>query len=430
MFDVNEPMSGLTIKTVAERTGVSVHALRAWERRYGVPQPRREQGNRYRLYDEADIADVLWMKQHIEAGMLPAQASLLLRQHRVSRTTALAAHDQPLLETQAALESALLSSDERAVRDLLDQAFATFPIEQVALQVIQPTMVGIGDRWMRNQVTVWQEHFATNIVKQKLLAVLHSQPVPSLSVPCLVSTCAPAEEHELGLLIFSLFARRRGWRVVYLGQGTPLASVADLAHATTPAVVAVSVGTVMGLAGLIDWLVPSRRPKATLIFGGRLVNLVPSLREHLPGAFLGEDALTAVNALGAVDQPKQVRSPSPRGWSALHALQVHRLQVTGETVARFLERMPSQAPRTWGEGDLSFATLFLIDALACAYAFDAPELMDVQRTWLNTILLSRDVAPPLIRMHREIFARVLTRAIGKEDAEQFKRLLARMEERS
>ncbi len=420
-------MQGLTIRAVAGRTGVSVHTLRAWERRYGVPQPSRDRGNRYRLYNENDIADVLWMKRHIESGVSPAQASLLLRQYQLSRTTALAAHDQPLVETQKALESTLLKSDEHTARDVLDQAFVMYPIEQVALQVIQPTMVEIGDRWMRNKVTVWQEHSATNIVRQKLLAVLHSQPVPPLSVPYLVSACAPAEEHELGLLIFSLFARRRGWRVAYLGQSTPLASIADLARTSVPTAIAISVGTIVGLAGLIDLLVPTRRPKTTLIFGGRLVNLVPSLRGHLPGVFIGEDALTAANALGAVEQPKHLWSASKQAWSGLRALQAHRHQIAGETVTRLMEGMPSKASRSWSAQDLDFATLFLVDTLACAHIFDTPELMDLHRTWLSETLVSRDVAPQLIQAHRETFARVLSRAIGTEDARRFKDLLARME---
>ncbi len=73
---------GLNIKAVAERTGVSLHTLRAWERRYGVPRPARVPGNRYRVYDEQDLADVLWMKRQVAAGLAPARASALLEQHR------------------------------------------------------------------------------------------------------------------------------------------------------------------------------------------------------------------------------------------------------------------------------------------------------------------------------------------------------------
>jgi DNA-binding transcriptional MerR regulator len=425
---MNEELKNLTVKAVAERTGVSVHTLRAWERRYGVPRPNREPGNHYRLYEEKDIADVLWMKRQIESGMTPAQASILLRQYRFSQSEVAAVHEHPLLETQTALESALLQSDEHSAREILDQAFAMYPIEEIALHVIQPTMEEIGEQWMRNQATVWQEHFATNIVRQKLLAVLHSHPVLPFSVPYLISACSPDEEHELGLLIFSLFARHHGWRVAYLGQRTPLASIANFTHTSQPTRVAISVGTVRGLSGLIDWLVPSNRPRTTLLFGGRLINVIPALRTRLPGAFLGEDALTAANALGTTQPPRPFWSPSQSAWKNLRALQARRLQIAGETVTRLLEQMPANSTHAWGERDLNSATLFLIDTLACAHIFDTPELIDLHRTWLSETLLSREVTPPLMRTHREIFTHVLTKEIGAGDARRFKDLLARMEE--
>jgi len=429
MFVVNEPMKSLTIKAVSEQTGISVHTLRAWERRYGVPRPSREPGNHYRLYDEDDIADVLWMKKQIDAGVSPSQASQLLQQQRQSQLALAAASEHPIMETQSALQAALLKSDEALAQRLLDETFATFTLEQVALRIIQPTMLEIGERWMRGEATIWQEHFATHIVKQKLMAILHSQPEPPPSAPHLICTCAPAEEHELGLVIVSLFARRRGWRVAYLGQGTPLASIADLVRSSGADAVATSVTTVVGLASLIPWLNPANRPGTKLAFGGRLINLVPALRDHLPGTFLGEDALAGVRALIAVASPKPVWSPNKRAWNAVHELQAKRLKIAGDAVARLMTHafVDAQAGE-WTSEDLNFATLFLIDVLACALAFDAPDLMDLHRTWLRGMLLPRGVALPLIAAHLESVARVLNKVLQADDAQQFKLLLARMEE--
>jgi methanogenic corrinoid protein MtbC1 len=54
-----------------------------------------------------------------------------------------------------------------------------------------------------------------------------------------VLACAPGEQHDLGLITFGLALRARGWRIVYLGADTPLASVADAAHACDPRFVVV-----------------------------------------------------------------------------------------------------------------------------------------------------------------------------------------------
>ncbi len=400
---------GWTIKTVSARTGVSVHTLRAWERRYGVPAPRRDTGNRYRVYDEKDIDDVNWMRQQVESGIPPAQASELRRRSvRTSGTEETEAG--PTTAAAASLRSALLRSDVNAARHILDEAFATYALENVALQIIQPTLVAIGEHWAHGEATVWQEHVATNLIREKLIAVLQSQAVSPSSVPYLVSACAPEEQHELGLLIFSLVARRRGWRVAYLGQGTPLGTIADLAKHSGPHIVAVSVTTAVGLAGLIPWLDARYRPATRLAFGGQIINAIPALQEHLPGAFLGKDAFEGVGALGMIDSPQSVWIPSRRALSAVHALQSNRLRIAGDIVAWFRAEVPVKHHGMGDAQELNSRTLLLLDLLACALAFDAPDLIAFHQDWLHKVL-------PL-QVHpargREIYLNTVSRCLKRD----------------
>ena len=195
---------------------------------------------------------------------------------------------------------AFIRSDETAARQIIDQAFALFAPESVALQLIEPTMREMGDQWLHNKMTVWQEHLASNVIQQKLFSVLQSQPSLPSSSPHVVAACAPAEEHQLGLTIFALFARRQGWRVSYLGEATPLVDLVDAARNSKASVIAISATTVLGLSNLIPWLDATNRPPTALVFGGRMLNTLPSLRDHLPGTWLGEDRLTAVRQLAAV----------------------------------------------------------------------------------------------------------------------------------
>ncbi|MGE5139041.1 MAG: MerR family transcriptional regulator, partial [Rudaea sp.] len=130
--------SGLNIRAVAERTGIPLHTLRAWERRYGVPRPARVPGNKYRVYDEQDVADVLWIKRQVESGVSPARASALLQQHERSMPVSTGAPIQPLAVRRQGLSDSLLAYDEQAAHQILDEAFALYSPEQVALQVIQP----------------------------------------------------------------------------------------------------------------------------------------------------------------------------------------------------------------------------------------------------------------------------------------------------
>lgn len=427
VLGMDELTAGLTIKVVSERTGVSVQTLRAWERRYGVPHPGRAPGSRYRLYDDGDVADVQWMKRQVEAGISPAQASLLLRQQRLPKAAASFASEQPLAATQSAFQTAVLKSDETGIRQILDEAFELFTPERVALQIIQPAMVELGARWLRNEITVGQEHVASNLVRQKLLAVFHSQPASALSAPYIIAACAPAEEHELGLLILTLLLSRQGWRTTYLGQGTPLSDLVDLARAGKPNAVVLSVTTVVGLTSLIPLLVKDNRPAAPLVLGGRMLNLLPTLHDHMPGAYLGEDAATVAHALRVLTPRASFWAPSKRAWAAVTALRARRLQIAGEVVAELTQARASNADRRMHPEQLSFATLYLVDALSCALAFDVPELMDWHREWLKEAMPPRAVSAQALAEHRKAMAHVLGKALVSEDARQFQPLLSRME---
>lgn len=415
-----------TIKAVAERTGVPVYTLRAWERRYGVPSPHRGADNRYRLYDEQDIADVLFLKRQVESGMAPSQASLLLRQQQSQPLRGLTILPAPPVDAMhAALLEAFARYDERTARQVLDQSFALFAPEQVALQIIEPTMQEIGEQWMGNRMTVGQEHLASNVIQQKLFAILQAQPAPPPSAPLLAAACAPAEEHELGLVILALLARRQGWRVAYLGRETPLDDLMHLSRTSGPSAIAISVTTPLGLAGLIPWLRAENRPTAPLAFGGRMPNLLPGLRDHLPGGYIGSNAMAAVGDLPAVRLRADAWRPSDRVLAAAARLQALRLRIAGEVVGELVAVAPKPHP-TWDALQLNAATFFLIDALACALAFDVPELIDWQREWLGAAMPSRSVPPPLIHRYLDIINTILHKRLTKEHARLLVPLLERL----
>lgn len=416
----------LTIHQVAERTGVSIHTLRAWERRYGVPQPDRIPGNRYRLYNEQDIADILWMKHQLEAGLSPSQASLLLQQQRRSVSVAPVKDAPRVAAAQVALESALVEGNDTAARDILDQAWAFFSPEQVAVDIIQPTLQNIGSRWESGQVSVWQEHQASHLILRRLDVVLQAQPPALPLAPLLITACAPDEDHEIGLVLFTFLAQRQGWRTAYLGPRTPLADLAAVARDARPAVLAISVTTVSGLASLLPWLGKTNPPPANLVFGGRLSNAAPGLREHLPGGYLGQDAVTASRALVGFRPQREIWSPPTHAWAAVEALQNNRYRVAGETISEFLAQLPVAGRKRWNIREVNTATQYLIDTLVSALAFEVPELVDMQREWLENALSPRRVPAQAIAQLIQACTRVLDHRLSKEEARRFQPLLDRL----
>lgn len=72
---MTDPRPGYRINWVAEQTGIPEATLRAWERRYGVPEPERTPSG-YRIYSVNDVKKVQRMRELCAGGMSPSQAAL------------------------------------------------------------------------------------------------------------------------------------------------------------------------------------------------------------------------------------------------------------------------------------------------------------------------------------------------------------------
>ncbi len=221
----NEPI--YNAKAVTRQTGVTPATLRAWERRYGVLLPDRTAGG-HRLYSARDIAAIKWLRQQIGEGMTISRAVVLL-QHQMGRAEfvppvqVLAEAPLPArsLDTiRADLYEALIDFDEATADEVLSEAYSLHPIEAVCVNVMQAVLARLGHDWVNGKITVAHEHFASNYLRRKLLALIDAG--PSTRPGTVAIGAAPADMHEMGILLLSIFLRRRGWHVVYLGQAVPL----------------------------------------------------------------------------------------------------------------------------------------------------------------------------------------------------------------
>jgi methanogenic corrinoid protein MtbC1 len=146
-------------------------------------------------------------------------------------------------EAEAELAAALAAFDESAGQAILDRLFATLTLEAVLRDVLVPYLHEVGEQWGRGELTVAQEHFATNVVRGRLMALARGW--GRGSGPLAVLACAEDEQHDIPLLLFGLVLRTDGWRVAYLGADTPLPALVQAVRVLEPTVVVVS-GTTRG----------------------------------------------------------------------------------------------------------------------------------------------------------------------------------------
>jgi DNA-binding transcriptional MerR regulator len=224
----------LRIGQLARRTGVSPELLRAWEQRYGLLQPTRTAGG-FRLYSADDEARVQRMQSLVSGGLAAAQAAHLILSGDEPAPQATPPPAAPLADAADDLTASLDRLDEQAANAALDRLFAAYTVELVLQEVVLPYLHRLGDRWEAGEISVAQEHFASNLLRGRLLGL--AQGWGQGQGPGAILACLPGEHHELGLLAFGVALRRRGWRITYLGTDSPIDAVADTSRTLAPAVV-------------------------------------------------------------------------------------------------------------------------------------------------------------------------------------------------
>ncbi|HWO95720.1 MAG TPA: MerR family transcriptional regulator [Bacillus sp. (in: firmicutes)] len=204
------------IKAISNLVGIQPGTLRAWERRYQILNPVRNESG-HRLYTEQDLKVLKWLVEKVEQGFTISQAVSLLESETttIQSTTEEDSADSPK-KIKGELLRSLLSFQEGKVQELLNQAFSLYSVEKVVIDILGSLLVLIGDLWEKGKITTAHEHYATRLLHTRISMIMHSLPSNSI-LPKAIAVCGPNESHEGGLLIFTLFLRRKGFEVIYLG---------------------------------------------------------------------------------------------------------------------------------------------------------------------------------------------------------------------
>jgi DNA-binding transcriptional MerR regulator len=218
-------MEYFPIRILSERTGVGNSTLRAWERRYGLLNPQRTPKG-HRLYNRADVRLVEYILTLMDEGH-----SLASIARQFKRKTGVREEEEDLGE-QAGIWSDYLSATLRAVQDfsterveaVYNEASSLYPVDMVTECLIEPALTGLGKNWQSRGTGVSEEHFYANWVRNRLGARFHhaSSQASGARILC---ACLPESHHEIGLMLFTISALTRGYRVLYLGANLPLEEI-------------------------------------------------------------------------------------------------------------------------------------------------------------------------------------------------------------
>ncbi len=409
------------LKVVIQETGLKADTLRAWERRYGLPDPQRTAGG-HRLYSQYDIEMIKWLMTRQEEGLRINHAVDLwqsFEQAEQDPFQEMPIHDRTPVrpdlagkvveEIKGEWVQACLAFDEARAENILAQAFARYPIETVCLEVLTAGLSEIGKLWYTGKGSVQQEHFASAMAIRRLDALLAAAPTPFRKGKIL-SACPPGEDHIYPLLLITLFLRLRGWDVVYLGANVPTDKLDAVIQSTKPSLVVSSAQQLLAAAKLREVAAYLQKEQVPLAYGGLIFTQLPELNDFIPGHFLGNSLAGAVQAIEQlVLNPPEIKPET-------------RVPPEYEQAAdHFMEMQPVIAAELWSQFQrngmqlqhLEVANHFLGQDIQAGLMLGDMNLLKHEIDWLTGLLGSHDISIEYLPKYLSLYKQVVDRNLDE-----------------
>ncbi len=223
-----------SVAQVEALTGIKAHTLRIWERRYDFLDPKRTPTN-IRFYSDEQLKQLLNFGILVRNGYRISKLNKMTEDQVYEEVTKVLA--DPASESSDEMKGLTLSMLEMNEEDF-DNIFERQVIRKGFLRAITesiyPFLQYVGVLWTTNKAMIAQEHYISNLIRQKLIAAIERLSIPQKGAPSLVLFLLEGEEHEIGLLLASFMAKEMGWKVYYLGQGVPIVNIKKVIEIAEP----------------------------------------------------------------------------------------------------------------------------------------------------------------------------------------------------
>ncbi len=221
--------NSFSIRSMEEFSGVKAHTIRIWEKRYGLLTPDRTGTNirHYSLDELKVILNVAYLNRHGHKISRIA-AMTLTERDRLVRETAGASNSSE--ETLNSLKLAMLAFDEAMFDRVTAEYSKQHGFRHLVESVFVPLLEHIGMLWQTNVICPAQEHFVSNLIRQKLITATDGLTAPTGTKDRTFVLYLPENEiHELGLLYVNYLLRARDEHTIFLGQSVPSDDLKHLA---------------------------------------------------------------------------------------------------------------------------------------------------------------------------------------------------------
>jgi MerR family transcriptional regulator, light-induced transcriptional regulator len=219
-------MSIYSIRDLEQLSGIKAHTLRIWEQRYDILKPERTDTN-IRTYDDEDLKLVLNIALLKDHGYKISEISKMKADEMSKEVMSISSKQLNYPDQIHALTISMLDLDEERFEKIVSTNTLQFGFENMMVNIIYPFLSRIGTLWITGSIGPAQEHFISNLIRQKLIVAIDGQ-LPSLRLGAkkYLMYLPEGEMHEISLLFGNYIARSRQNKVIYLGQSLPFSELA------------------------------------------------------------------------------------------------------------------------------------------------------------------------------------------------------------
>lgn len=210
-----------SIKDLEKISGIKAHTLRIWEQRYGILKPTRTDTN-IRCYCNEELKNILNVSLLNNNGYKISKIATLSKAQIADEVNKIVNSDTPDSEQIEGLIISMVDMDELRFEKIISNNILRTGFSHTIEAVIYPFLHKIGLMWQTGSINPAQEHFISNLIRQKLIVAIDGVIVPENKKQKKFILFLPdGELHEVSLLYFTYLIKSKGHQVIYLGQSVP-----------------------------------------------------------------------------------------------------------------------------------------------------------------------------------------------------------------
>ncbi len=225
-------MAEYKIKDLENLTGIKSHTIRIWEKRYNILDPNRTD-TQIRTYSDDELTHLLTVSMLNRNGIKISKIAKLSQQDMNKLLWDIKVNKEPEYSMDK-LIMALISLDENLFNKTLQNLIDTEGLETTFTQHLIPFLDRIGIMWLIGSVNPAQEHFISNLIRQKVISEIDKQTVPDTESSTVLVYLPEHEWHEISLLFYQFLLREKGVRTSYLGQSLPYEALQECINKLKP----------------------------------------------------------------------------------------------------------------------------------------------------------------------------------------------------